>query len=525
MKMIKGYKKFIYCFLKTCAILTGVSMDLLENKCGSNDEKYIKNQSILRQVELGQYMTPAPVAEFMSSLFCTSDNKNIRLLDAGAGFGALTSAFFSTFSKKNVYDSVEVSAWEVDYQVQDDLQRTLNLLQINLKKEQQIDLLINLYCSDFISDAVFIIRENKYKKFTHAILNPPYKKIKCNSQHSILLKEVGIEVTNYYSAFLALAIHLMEDNGQIVAIVPRSFCNGLYHKAFRKLLLKNCAIKQIHLFESRKDVFKNDHVLQENIVIYLEKNAIQKDVIVSTSYDSTLKDYQSEVLSFDNIVNQDDPELFIRIPIKSLAYSPLYNQTLSQLSLQVSTGPVVDFRVRQLLSQNFEKNTVPLIYPHHFSSGALVYPKESKKPNAIILNEFSKKLLMPSGYYVLVKRITSKEERKRVVAYVISPLELESSYFAFENHWNIFHNDKQGLDRDLAYGLATILNSTAFENFFRSFSGNTQVNATDLRAMKYPSIDLLTTLGKIVSTLNLNQDQVDEYIEATINKISCGNSL
>ncbi len=47
----------------------------------------------------------------------------------------------------------------------------------------------------------------------------------------------------------------------------------------------------------------------------------------------------------------------------------------------------------------------------------------------------------------------------------------------------------------MAAGLACFLNSTVLDNYFRVFSGHTQVNATDLRNMKYPSGDRLRALG------------------------------
>ena len=40
----------------------------------------------------------------------------------------------------------------------------------------------------------------------------------------------------------------------------------------------------------------------------------------------------------------------------------------------------------------------------------------------------------------------------------------------------------------LACGLALYLNSTVVDQFFRMFNGHTQVNATDLRALPYPSL-------------------------------------
>jgi adenine-specific DNA-methyltransferase len=45
-----------------------------------------------RKADLGQFMTPESVAKFIAGLF-SQRTGTIRLLDAGAGVGALTAAF------------------------------------------------------------------------------------------------------------------------------------------------------------------------------------------------------------------------------------------------------------------------------------------------------------------------------------------------------------------------------------------------------------------------------------------------
>jgi len=52
-----------------------------------------------RQEELGQFLTASPVADFMASMFGPLPRR-VRLLDAGAGAGALTLAFMSQCSEK-----------------------------------------------------------------------------------------------------------------------------------------------------------------------------------------------------------------------------------------------------------------------------------------------------------------------------------------------------------------------------------------------------------------------------------------
>ena len=66
---------------------------------------------------------------------------------------------------------------------------------------------------------------------------------------------------------MAVAANMLKPKGEMVFITPRSFCSGLYYKKFREWLLNNVQITNIHIFESRKDVFDKDKVLQENIII------------------------------------------------------------------------------------------------------------------------------------------------------------------------------------------------------------------------------------------------------------------
>jgi hypothetical protein len=67
----------------------------------------------------------------------------------------------------------------------------------------------------------------------------------------------------------------------------------------------------------------------------------------------------------------------------------------------------------------------------------------------------------------------------------------------------------------LANGLAVFLNTTAIDENFRCFNGHTQVNATDLRLIKYPSRATLMTLGEWAMRCGeLTQAMIDEQLES-----------
>lgn len=460
-----------------------------------------------RRADLGQFMTPSSIAEFMASLF--TYNGHARLLDAGAGVGSLTSAFIEKTQLEGT--TVMAEAWEIDPLLGNYLKTTL----ADCVAQGAGKISAHLHDTDFIEDATASIQFDSEHLYTHAILNPPYKKIPSHSRHRKLLSAVGIETVNLYTAFVALSILMLREGGEIVAIIPRSFCNGSYYRPFRQLLLRHCAIQQLHLFESRSQAFQDDDVLQENVIVHFIKGGKQGAVIVSTSFDAQFTDYQQATFDIQDIVQANDAEQFIRIPttLTHTHLPALCTHTLQELGLAVCTGPVVDFRLKENWCEANSGDAIPLIYPHHFSQGKFSWPKVHKKPNALRHSPEIQKWLMPQGHYVLVKRFSAKEERRRLVAYHLSADELDASYIGFENHWNIFHIDKHGLSAEVAKGLSIFLNSTQMDEHFRVFSGHTQVNATDLRNMRYPSLRQLCELGKRSIDAAHTQASIDRLIE------------
>ena len=209
--------------------------------------KVSRRTTAKKKSELGQFLTPANIASFMAGLFPASGGV-CRLLDAGAGIGSLSCAFLERCVNGNLnFEEIQLKAFEIDRSIHGELEQSL------LHYIQQCNFSFEAIGDDFIEEAVNALQFQKYD-FTHAILNPPYKKIRSNSKYRLLLRQVGIETVNLYSAFVALAVALSVPGGQIVAIIPRSFCNGPYYRPFRDFILTHTAIRRLHLFESRKTV-------------------------------------------------------------------------------------------------------------------------------------------------------------------------------------------------------------------------------------------------------------------------------
>lgn len=461
---------------------------------------------------LGQFMTPEPVARFMASMF-RPGARVVSLLEPGAGLGALACAVVDRWMQGDLdAASIDITAYELDERIRRHLERTLSA-------RTEDGATFRCIGGDYLAEASRAIGRGE-RQYTHAILNPPYKKIATSSDARVHCRRVGLETVNLYSAFVGLALAQLRPQGQLVAIIPRSFCNGPYYRPFREFLLERAALRHIHLFESRDHAFRDDDVLQENVIILLERDAPQGTVQITTSRDASFSDLATRIVPFSDVVKPHDSDVFIHIPSKpdvdSVAVSTAVRNTLADLGIAVSTGPVVDFRLREHLVDAPSSGTVPLLYPTHFSGRVVSWPQQSKKPNAISRNKETERWLFPLGTYTVVRRFSSKEERRRVVATVLSPDDVDGAdAIGFENHLNVFHQDKKGLPSEVAWGLFVYLNSTAIDDHLRRFSGHTQVNATDLRAIRYPDLQTLATLGRWAigkRTQSPNQRAIDERI-------------
>ena len=473
--------------------------------------------------KIGQFFTPPAIARFMASLF-EQHKSDVRIMDPGAGAGVLFAACVETLLAASERPrSITVVAYENDHRVLAHLKDTVDRC-ASMCKEAGVSFQASIRPEDFVPAAIAQIEEGFFdaegERYTHTILNPPYMKINSQSATRRLLDRAGIEVSNLYAAFVWLAARMLEPEGELVAITPRSFCNGPYFKRFRLHLMEMMSLQHIHVFESRKKVFGDDEVLQENVIYHAVREGTKREYVsVSTSEGMVFEESTSQMVPYEHVVIPGDRDAFIHLVLdyadnRVIARMAAFTKSLDRLGLNVSTGPVVDFRARKYLRPLPQNGTAPLIYPLHFSHGFIDWPDEScKKANAITVSAKSRHLLLQTGYYVLTKRFTAKEEARRVVAAMYDPERIPTALLGFENHLNYFHAAGHGMELDLAKGLTVYLNSSLFDQYFRLFSGHTQVNATDLRKMRYPVREQLLTLGAYVADRLPDQETLDAILK------------
>lgn len=477
-----------------------------------------------RQVELSQYTTPLDVARFMAQLLPETAGA-VRLLDAGAGVGSLSAAVVVRLCSAVLRPaSIECTAVEIDEGMEVGLAQTLTWLQ-KATQLSGVPFDGQLQKENFLIDTgQETLFRPEPKRFTHIVLNPPYKKITTATPERASLAARGLDITNLYTAFLDLAVQLLEPGGELVAITPRSFFNGVYYRNFRRRFLGEMTFQRIHLIDSRREAFRENNVLQETVIFRATKRAKKTDT-VEVSYGTGFhpdEEPETRQIAYTSLIHKDDSEFFIRVDTTQYA-AGLSDQmgklpaTLVDLGLQASTGKVVDFRALHLISTSETGDGQPLIYPGHLSGGQVHWPRPLiGKPNMLLHHPEARRLMVPEGYYVLIKRFSAKEEVRRVSASLYEPEKVHFGHVGFENHLNYIHQNGQGLPRVLALGLCAFLNSSIFDTAFRQFSGHTQVNVTDLKAMRYPPRAFLERLGRRVSLPLPDQETLDILVQEEV---------
>ena len=318
--------------------------------------------------DLGQFLTPLPVARFMASMM-GAEGTTVRVLDAGAGVGSLAAALVAELtSRARQPKQVDVTGYEIDPKLAGALAATFGLCEEEAGK-RGVAFKGEVRREDFIRTASEIVEAGLFaplkRAYNCAILNPPYRKIRTDSPERKRLQAAGLETTNLYTAFLFLAAHLLVPGGEMVAITPRSFCNGPYFRSFRQTFLRLMRIDRIHVFETRDSAFGDDEVLQENVILHAVRSDVRTgSVLITSSASPNDPDVVQREVPYAEVVDLEDGEAFIHITPDDLSAAVAERVSrlrgdLAGVGIEVSTGRVVDFRAKEFLRQGSGRRSRP----------------------------------------------------------------------------------------------------------------------------------------------------------------------
>jgi len=478
--------------------------------------EYIKIYSKLDRKEKGQFFTCASTAKFMADMI-SIEKREISILDPGAGTGILSVAAIEKLISSESIKHIKLDLFENDLKILPTLKSNLELLKQTCYTSNKM-LEYTIYSENFILHfADFWDEKQSANLYDVIISNPPYTKIGKNASEAKAMMSIVYGQPNLYFLFMALSCKLLDQDGEMIFIVPRSWVSGLYFTKFREFFLNRVKISNLHLFISRDKVFKTEDVLQETVIVKATKiaakiNSINISISNTSDEFSDLSKFEaplSSCISSNGFVflptSKDEVEILER-----LNHLP---QTLVSLGYKAKTGLVVDFRSQDYLKQSAEKDAIPLLWAQNFDNGLIRYPNIKIESQYISISK--KSLLMRNGNYLFIKRFSAKEEKRRLQAAIY--LSDSHGYISSENHLNFICKASGALSKEETWGLYTIFNSSLWDNYLRIMNGSTQVNSNELNAMPLPDKETIMKIGKAALVRNaLSTNESDRLIEEYI---------
>lgn len=481
---------------------------------------YVSRQSAQRRKAQGLYLTPVGVARHMAQQV-QGHGLRLRLLDPAAGAGVLCCAAVEALANQAAGGvrptHVEIVAHEADRGLLPPLRGVLDHL-TDWAKRRGLTVAVDVSGEDFLcahaagfaaNDGLFGVAPPL--PFDVVVANPPYFKIAKEDPRARALPEIVHGQPNIYALFMAVAASLLRPDGALVFITPRSFASGPYFRKFRSVFFRLIQPTEVHVFHSRRDAFRRDAVLQENVIF----SGIRRDgwaqAVDSAQLLVTSSDGQGDMGQLDRrtvpmnmAIDLASADKVLRLPTcaadeAAAEIVDAWPNSLQALGLRISTGPVVPFRAAKHIckSGRVPQTHAPLLWMNHVRPLRTTWPLAGHKPE-YIQHQDAGALLLPNKNYVLLRRFSAKEESRRLTAAPHFSKTLRTPAVGLENHLNYIHRPGGDLTEDEAWGLATLYSSRLLDRYFRTISGNTQVSATELRAMPLPAVDAIVDLGRQV---------------------------
>lgn len=492
--------------------------------------------------ELGQFFTPIEIAHFMADSI-NSFEETVRILDPGCGLAILSASICESLLRINsCLKSIDLVAFETDVEILPFAEASLNYLRQWLE-ERGIQLNYFLCKNDFIlhNSHVLNSRIKVQEAYDIIISNPPYFKLSKDDFRFKVTHGIIPGQTNIYTIFMIISARLLKTGGKMSFITPRSFCSGSYFRLFREQFFNLVDISRIHLFESRTDTFKKDKVLQETLIISaigkithpqrlneLSLFPKEQNVIVSSSEgiaDLETRSWMQYPLS--SLVNLNSEQKIIYLPSTNeddmaIAKFRTWTEDFDSLGIGISTGKVVDFRNVDSSTDTPLANSVPFIHLKNVLNMKFSWPlpldsnKGKRKQQYFLKTDSSQKVLVPNLNYVLLRRFSSKDDARKLIAcpYIKARVPGADS-LAIENHLNYIYKLREEFSENEAIGVAAILNSELFDRYFRTFNGNINVSATELKSIKLPDMGVIRKIG---DRLNKGGVFTSKKIDQIVNK-------
>jgi adenine-specific DNA-methyltransferase len=354
--------------------------------------------------------------------------------------------------------------------------------------------------------------------FDYVIANPPYGKLPSARLSDEQRQRFGATMyghPNLYGLFFQAGVEWLNDQGQLAFLTPTSMVSGKYFSKLRQFLIASLDLTGFDVFSDRSGIFTD--VLQQVMISYGVRRSGQSPTVVIREFSATnIPSHELHPPASAVLLDQRFDSAFF-VSADPLAHQLLARllggRPLSELGYQISTGTIVWNRLEALLSDTLSDDVAPLCWSQGIRPFAFRgLGNRAGRHQGITVTPRSAPLMV-SGDALLVKRLTAREEPRRLVACRL-PVDLRPRWCA-ENHVNVIRQiEPSDVPLDALLGL---LNSRLFEYVFRALNGNTQVSATELRQLpiiRHQSFERLVAISQALQAdPTRSRDTLDDCVD------------
>lgn len=453
--------------------------------------EYMKLRNKAYRKEFSQFFTPYKISKLMVKNLKVCDTRDeLHILEPSAGTGILILATIEKIlnSFKNI-KKIYVTAIEIDVVLYKILIKNLKYLEEKIK--DKIELIIEVKNENFIlSYGKYwkdIVLSNKLK-YDLIISNPPYKKIKKESEENLYFENIIIGQPNLYHLFISLSLKLLADKGVYIFISPQNYLGGKYTENLRTFIFENFSLNFLYLFDDRNKIFGSE-VLQEICISCIVKDKLDKINIVHNAIEE-----EAFYVKLKDVLLKESKILLLPKDKKELYYKNKFMKNFLKLDIQnleFKIGKVVQFRVKNdyKSTKYFKKGEVPLLIPRHIEKNKINYCEIPNKNISIILNNETKKIVIENKNYVILRKNIDFKSKKIIQATVYNRKLFNCKYIALDNNLAYISGKDSELTIEKAKKICKYLNSKLFEKYYKMINTNHTINSYEFNNMLFPNFN------------------------------------
>lgn len=495
-----------------------------------NTGKLIREKSKSDNVRLGRLFTKKDTARLMAGMLKLDERKTVyTILDPGAGTGILAAAAIEEICKK--YSSCKqifITCYENDPEFLPVLKDNLERIRKKCRHDYNVKLYVTVYEENYLTDSknhytVTFFDSVVEDKFDIVICNPPTELVEKTSAECETVGGVTQLKISRAFLFAKLAKRHLEDNGQLVIMLPTLTASASALTDFRKEMAKELSLERIHLFVGRQKNTNRATPLKKNIILAYGKCQKPATITISTSTDSGAKVNELSPLAYDFVVDKNDGVLTLpksEEDVKIVKYIGGFPETLSSLGLKMSTGLIIDSKCEGLLFTEPIKTSVPVLRPSHMKNGQIVFPQPVKRQYVAPVNT---SLIQKNKNMVIIKRVPAASDERFVNSSIYMAAQLPAfKYISTHNKINFIDTKEKNSEicPRLAFGLFALLNSTIYDRYISIVSKSKQINSKEMRTLPLPPRNIIENIGmRLMAVRQTSVTACDRIVNPTLHII------